>query len=613
MFRIRRIPDDLAPRNAEAIDEVQAILRQQFPKALASDADTLPDQLRNPFRKRFRTLLYVAERADDRVQGFALVQHSPDLGFVFLDYLAAGSKLTGSGIGGALYERVRDTAAELGAVGVFMECLADDPAICLNAALLPGNAARLRFYESFGARPIIGTAFETPILEGGSCPPCLVFDGLGRDAPLSRDGARAIVRAILELKYARVSPPGYIDAVVASVRDDPVRLRPLRYHRAEPRLIPNGERRGAIPLVVNDRHDIHHVRDRGYVEAPVRIASILKELDRVTPFKRIPVVHFTERHIRAVHDRTLVDFIRRACAKVPPDRSIYPYVFPVRRPDRMPKDLPLRAGYFCIDTFTPLNANAWLAARRAVDCTLTAASHVLEGAPLAYALVRPPGHHAERRVFGGFCYLNNAAIAAHHLSRYGRVAVLDIDYHHGNGTQDIFWSRDDVLTVSIHGDPAIAYPYFSGYRDEVGEGEGRGFNLNIPLPESASPADLRKAVERALRRIRRHAPDFLVLAVGFDTAAGDPTGSWRNRPQDFRRLGEMIGAAGPAILAVQEGGYRTRTLGTNAACFFEGLWAAIVERRAKGATTAEPGGKTARRGAAEAPSGPGTTKRKRPA
>lgn len=579
MFRIRRIPDDLAPRNAEAIAEVQAILRQQFPKSL-SDADSLPDQLRNSFRKRFRTLVYVAERADDRVQGFALVHYAPDLAFIFLDYLAAGSKLTGSGIGGALYDRVRDTAKELGAVGIFMECLPDDPALCRNEALLPGNAARLRFYESFGGRPIIGTAYETPIFEGADCPPYLVFDGLGRDAPLSRTDARAIVRAILDLKYARVSPPGYIDAVVESLRDDPVRLRPLRYHRAEPRRATNADRRESIPLVVNDRHDIHHVRDRGYVEAPVRIASILKDLEGTTLFRRIPVESFAERHIRAVHDRTLVEFIRRACAKVPANRSIYPYVFPVRRPDRLPKDLPLRAGYFCIDTFTPLNANAWLAARRAVDCTLTAASEVVEGALLAYALVRPPGHHAERRVFGGFCYLNNAAIAAHYLSRYGKVAVLDIDYHHGNGTQDIFWTRDDVLTVSIHGDPAIAYPYFSGFRDEIGEGAGRGFNLNIPLAEKAQPADQRKALERALRRIRRHAPDFLVLAVGFDTAAGDPTGSWRNRPQDFRRLGEMIGEAGPAILAVQEGGYRTRTLGTNAACFFQGLWAAIGQRKA---------------------------------
>ena len=184
---------------------------------------------------------------------------------------------------------------------------------------------------------------------------------------------------------------------------------------------------------------------------------------------------------------------------------------------------------------------------------MTAAEQVLEGARLTYALVRPPGHHAERRAFGGFCYLNNAAIAAHYLSRYGRVAVLDIDYHHGNGTQDIFWARADVLTVSIHGHPNFAFPYFSGFRDEQGDGPGRGCNLNLPLPEDADPPTYRRALAVALQRIRRFEPAFLVVSLGFDTAAGDPTGSWHNRPEDFRKIGEAIGTLEPATLVIQEG------------------------------------------------------------
>jgi acetoin utilization deacetylase AcuC-like enzyme len=257
---------------------------------------------------------------------------------------------------------------------------------------------------------------------------------------------------------------------------------------------------------------------------------------------------------------------------VPAGKSVYPYIFPIRNTKRPPKDLPLRAGYFCIDTFTPLNANAWLAARKGVDCALTAADCVLGGAHFAYALVRPPGHHAERRAFGGFCYFNNAAIAAHYMSRFGRIAVLDIDYHHGNGTQDIFWKRGDVLTLSIHGHPSFAYPYFSGFREETGEGEGKGCNLNYPLPERITPAEYLETLDEALRRVRRFRPAYLVLPLGFDTGVADPTGSWSNRPSDFETIGKRIAQVGLPTLVVQEGGYRTRTLGSNALHFFKGLW-----------------------------------------
>jgi acetoin utilization deacetylase AcuC-like enzyme len=234
--------------------------------------------------------------------------------------------------------------------------------------------------------------------------------------------------------------------------------------------------------------------------------------------------------------------------------------------------MPLRAGYFCIDTFTPLHPNAWLAARRAVDCALTGARAIVHGRRLAYALVRPPGHHAERRVFGGFCYLNSAAIAAHYLSRFGRVAILDVDYHHGNGQQDIFYRRSDVLTVSIHGDPRFAYPYFTGFADEIGEDEGREFNLNLPLEERVDGARYGRALGQALAAVLAFDPAFLVVCLGFDTAKADPTGSWSLGAGDFERNGQRIGALGLPTLVVQEGGYKTRTLGINARHFFRGLW-----------------------------------------
>jgi acetoin utilization deacetylase AcuC-like enzyme len=275
--------------------------------------------------------------------------------------------------------------------------------------------------------------------------------------------------------------------------------------------------------------------------------------------------------ITEVHDWAFVRYLQRACAGVPEGKSLYPYVFPIRNKARPPHDLTVRAGYYCIDTFTPLNRNAFLAARGAVDCALTAAEHVARGARLAYALVRPPGHHAERASYGGFCYFNNAAIAAQSLSRLGKVAMLDVDYHHGNGQQDIFYGRSDVLTVSIHGHPNFAYPYFSGFEEEAGEGEGLGYNLNITLPEHVSGERYRKALERAVARIRDFGARFLVVPLGLDTAKGDPTGSWSLVAKDFEENGALIGALNLPTVVVQEGGYKTRTIGGCATSFFRGL------------------------------------------
>jgi acetoin utilization deacetylase AcuC-like enzyme/GNAT superfamily N-acetyltransferase len=582
MFRIRKIVDDVAPANRSAIEQAQAILRAQFPGLPAGKTDTLAEQLHDPMRFRFRAVLFVADDSRDRVRACAVLLFAPDLDFGYLELISAAPGKTGGGVGGVLYERLREEALAQGCIGIFLECLPDDPALSPDPEIRQQNANRLRFYERFGARPIANTAYETPMRPGDTNPPYLVFDGLGRPEMPSRAKARAIVRAILERSYGDICPPAYIDMVVASIKDDPLQLRPPKYVRKEPQreVKPLRVLGPQIPLVVNDKHSIHHVRERGYVQAPVRISSILSEIASIGLFEQIQPHRFSDRHIRAVHDGALVDYLEKACRNVEPGKSIYPYVFPIRNAARPPKERTVRAGYYCIDTFTPLNANAFLAARRAVDCALTAAERVLEGAPAAYALVRPPGHHAERRAFGGFCYFNNAAIAAHYLSRFGRVAVLDIDYHHGNGTQDVFYERSDVLSVSIHGHPSFAYPYFSGFKEETGIGPGAGYNLNIPLPETITPDDYRAALKTALNRIGRFDPVYLVISVGFDTARGDPTGTWANRADDFQAIGRMLGATGYPLLVVQEGGYRVRTLGVNARRFFTGM--------ADGAATAKP-------------------------
>jgi acetoin utilization deacetylase AcuC-like enzyme/GNAT superfamily N-acetyltransferase len=573
MFRIRRIYDITTPYNRSALEQVFEILEAQFPGLDRSEIEGIEDQLVDPMKHRFRAVIFVAEDARDRVRGFSLLLHAPDLDFCYLQYISAAPGRTGGGIGGILYERAREEARDLGAIGIFLECLPDDPALCPDPEVRRQNEARLKFYERYGARPVAGTAYETPFTPGDKNPPYLVFDNLGMDQPLPRDQGRKIVRAILERKYGDQCPPGYVDMVVESFGDDPVELRPPRYHKpakgkkARFRFI----RRRRIALIKNDKHELHHVRERGYVESPVRIVSIMKAIEPLRIFEEVKAVRYPEDRIREIHDPRYVEYLKKACALVPPGRSIYPYVFPLRNVARPPTELPLRAGYYCIDTFTPLNGSALAAALDAVDCALTGANLIQEGYRCAYALVRPPGHHAERRVFGGFCYFNSAAIAANLLSRSGRVAVLDVDYHHGNGTQDIFYGRGDVLTVSLHGPPRLTYPYFSGFADERGEGQGSGANRNFHLPEGSDGRQYRELLEKAIGVVKRFRPRFLVVALGLDTAKGDPTGSFILTEKDFRLNGRLIGSLALPTLVVQEGGYRTRTLGDNTAGFFTGL------------------------------------------
>jgi acetoin utilization deacetylase AcuC-like enzyme/GNAT superfamily N-acetyltransferase len=580
MMKIRKFAGQQTPADTVTIEEVQAIMRAQFPLMPEEEIAKLPEQLTDPMKYRFITELFVSEDEKGKTKAFALLLHFPDLAFDYLEALSAAPGRTGGGLGASLYQVLREEARALGAEGLYFECLPDDPALSPDARTRRDNAKRLKFYERYGARPIMGTAYETPLKEGDTDSPYLVFDGLGQYALPPGDKLARIMEAILERKYADVCPPGYIEKVVGSVRDGGYYLRPPKYAEAPKPQPPASPKppvfTDRIALIVNDRHSIHHIRERGYVEAPVRVATIEREILKTGLFEAMPAREFPDRFIREVHDGGLVDYIEQACAEAPANKSVYPYVFPVRNATRPPTDRSVLAGYWCIDTFTPINRNAYPAARHAVDCALTAAEEVLNGRPLSYALVRPPGHHAERRTFGGFCYFCNSAIAAHFLSRHGKVAILDIDYHHGNGQQDIFYERSDVLTVSIHGDPSFAYPYFTGFTDERGRKRGAGYNVNLPLPEHITPEQHRAAVADALQRIARFAPAYLVVSVGFDTAKADPTGTWSNEAADFEKLGRMIGAAGIPTVVIQEGGYRIRTLGTNARHFFVGLAAGVA-------------------------------------
>lgn len=580
MIRIRKITNPYFGTNSLKIEKVKQIIREQFPLISEEKINEIDHQLANSLRHKYQASLFIAEDISETVRAFALLLHMSDLKFCFLDYIATSPGKSSSGLGGALYEHVREEALSLSVTGLFFECLPDDPALCKNTDILKQNARRLAFYERFGARPVVNTLYETPVKPGGDCPPYLMFDGLGINETLPREHARIIVKAILERKYGDYCDEAYIRMVTDSFTDDPVRLRPPKYTRK--RNGGNGiavvENRRKTYLVINDRHNIHHVRERGYVESPVRIKSILTEIEKTSLFRNSAIKEYSDRYILEVHDGNYFRYFRKVCEDLPKGRSVYPYVFPIRYASRAPKELSVRAGYYCFDTFTPLNQEAFLAARRGVNCTLTATDEILSGAGSAYVLTRPPGHHAERSVFGGFCYFNNCAIAAQYLSKYGRVAILDIDYHHGNGTQQIFYGRSDVMTISIHGHPSFAYPYFSGFAEEHGEGEGAGFNHNFPLPEKLAPGQYSATLKKALRLVQKFKPDYLVIALGLDTAKGDPTGTWDLRYDDFLLNGSLIGSLKLPLLIIQEGGYRNQSLGSNARGFFTGLHRSYILR-----------------------------------
>jgi acetoin utilization deacetylase AcuC-like enzyme len=348
-----------------------------------------------------------------------------------------------------------------------------------------------------------------------------------------------------------------------------------------------------VPVIRSDAHLAH----TGLIElasgveipcfeTPERILAIESALEVAGGFAfESPTDHGRE-PILAVHDADMVDVFEQAWADAvaggaDASRPWFPDVFLVAAYrermgiDGMPAGAHHRLGAYLFDTATPIVRGTAPAALAAVDVALTAAERVVGGAPLAYGLCRPPGHHAAHAMLGGYCYFNNAAIVAEWLRREGgahRVAILDIDYHHGNGTQQIFWERGDVLYLSLHADPARAYPYFSGFAGERGAGDGAGLTRNWPLAARTGLEGYATALDEALQLVVAFAPDApLVVSAGFDTFERDPIGDLALRTPDYGEIGRMIAGLGMPVIALQEGGYAIDALGDNAVALLSGL------------------------------------------
>jgi len=571
MIRFQRIFDLATEPERRTFAEAGELFREAFPNE-QSAIDRIERMIVDRARLDFLPMMLVSVGGKRRVTGLTFTYYFPELQFGYLQYIASDLQRPARGLGGALYEALRELLTHNGARGLLLDVPPVEPEKLADPSRGAVNLKRMRFYERLGAFPVDGTLWDAePNPRNDGYLTTLLYDDLGRRIPLRRSDARKVVRRILVTQYGYKSDDPFVRRIVESFRDDPVRLRKPKKEPARDNLSPkNGKWLRPLKLVVAERHAIHHLKEKGYVERPVRVDAVLRGLEGL-PVERVTPKHFGDSYVRAVHDPHLVSYLAAVCKRLGPKALVYPEVFPIRRPERRPKELEDRAGYFCADTFTPLTRNAYPAARAAVDCSLTAAEMLKQGERFAYALCRPPGHHAERRVFGGFCYLNNAAIAANELSKDGKVALLDIDFHHGNGSQDIFYQRSDVFTISIHGHPRLAYPNFSGYADEIGEGDGRNYNRNFPFLQELDEKQYLEVLDKALTIIRRFRPLRLVLSLGFDIMKGDPTGTFKITPAGMGEIARRIGRLGFPTLVVQEGGYSVQNLRTGAKAFFKGL------------------------------------------
>ena len=318
--------------------------------------------------------------------------------------------------------------------------------------------------------------------------------------------------------------------------------------------------------------ELHNGGWTPYAEKSSRAEIIAAGFSELNPAK-----DFGLEPILDVHDAGYVDFLRAAHAEWRAsgrEGDAIGYTWPVvRRRDLKVDRIDAKLGRYSFDAATPIAEGTWEASYWSAQTALSALAAILDGeTQTSFALCRPPGHHAGRDYCGGYCYLNNAAIAARRADRSGRrVAILDIDYHHGNGTQDIFYDDPDVLFVSIHADPATDYPFFWGHGDERGEGAGQGKTLNLPLPRGTDTAEYGKALDLALGAVRDHQADFIVLSFGADTFEEDPISYFKLRRDDYGAIGERIASAGLPVLIVMEGGYAIDALGRNVTALLSGF------------------------------------------
>lgn len=324
-------------------------------------------------------------------------------------------------------------------------------------------------------------------------------------------------------------------------------------------------------------------------ESPMRADLVFSELKKQHHEWRFADIDSTA-VLAQVHSKHYLEFLEGAwqqwLERDPANamQQPFPSVWPIRtlRSDREPTDFIAKLGLYSMDNGTPMVAGTWVAAKAGADVAASAATLVSAGRGNVFCATRPPGHHAGKDFMGGYCFLNNTAVATQTLIQEGieKVAILDVDFHHGNGTQSIFYNRDDVLFTSIHGDPKTEYPFYLGHADETGEGLGQGYNLNLPLPAGSRSEQWFAAFETASQRVKQHQAGALVVSLGLDTYAEDPISNFELQSDDFKLLGSKLGQLNLPTVIILEGGYATDDLGINTALLIQGFEDEIINREA---------------------------------
>lgn len=332
-----------------------------------------------------------------------------------------------------------------------------------------------------------------------------------------------------------------------------------------------------MKTVHTDDHRLHAARNelidgtlKPAFEKPLRAEFVIGRVREVGLGEVIGPEDFGVAPLARVHDPRYLAFLEQAWAmweKTGRDRDALPLVWPVRGLRAIePEEIDGKLSYFSFDAGAPITSGTWVAARASANVALTASRLVTDGERAAFGLCRPPGHHAAADYCGGYCFINNAAVAAQWLIDRGaaRVSILDIDYHHGNGTQSIFYDRADVQFVSLHGHPKQEYPYFLGYSDEIGHAEGEGFNVNYPMEWDTGFDAWGQALKDACQEVASYAPDIVVVSLGVDTFEKDPISRFRLKSPDYLEVGRIIAGLGRPTVFLMEGGYAVDEIGVNA-------------------------------------------------